>query len=132
MSGSGSADGVVRAAALARLSAIDGLNGVYPGTPVKATEPYAVLGDLLSGDWSVKDRAGRELRLAVTVRDAGETPARAQALAGAVCAAIEGLPRDLDGWRVASVALVRQRLAGAAAGRWTASVEYRVRVLAAG
>ena len=127
-----SAEAVVQGAALAALRAIEGLNGVYLAPPVKATPPYAELGDLLSGDWSVKDRAGRELRLAVTVRDAAESNARVQALAGAVGAAIAGLPRDLDGWSVASVVLLRSRVRGGPPGRWSASVEYRVRVLAAG
>ena len=79
-----SAESVVQAAVLAAVRGVAGLNGVYLGPPVKATVPFAELGDLLSGDWSVKDRAGRELRLIVTVRDAGDSPARAQALAGAV------------------------------------------------
>jgi hypothetical protein len=125
-----SAESVVQAAVLAALRGVAGLNGVYLGPPVKATVPFAELGDLLGGDWSVKDRMGRELRLLVTVRDAGERPARVQALAEAVGAAIEAVPRDLAGWRVASVVLVRSRLSGATGGRWNASVEYRVRVLA--
>ncbi|MEG3176622.1 DUF3168 domain-containing protein [Sphingomonas sp. RB3P16] len=126
-----SAESVVQAAILTAVRAVAGVNGVYLGPPTKATPPYAELGELLGGDWSVKDRAGRELRLIVTVRDAGESATRAQALAGAVGAAIEAVPRDLAGWRVASVVLVRSRCAAAAAGRWNASVEYRVRVLAA-
>lgn len=128
----GSAESVVRAGVIAALRGVDGLNGVYAGPPVKATPPYAELGELLGIDWSVKDRAGRELRLLVTVRDAGDTPARIEPLVAAVSAAIEALPRVLDGWHVASLVLVRSRLGGAAPGRWSASVEYRVRVLAAG
>ena len=131
-SGGASAESAVQAAALAAVRAVPGLNGVYLAPPVKATVPYAELGDLLSGDWSVKDRAGRELRLMVSVRDAGESNARVQTLAGAVGAAIEALPRDLAGWRVGSVMLVRSRVTGGPPGRWRASVEYRLRVLAAG
>lgn len=125
-----SADSALQAAVLAAVRDIAGLNGVYLGPPVKATPPYAELGDLLSIDWGVKDRAGRELRVGVTVRDAAETSGRAQELAGLVGAAIEGLPRDLDGWSVASVVMVRARTSGGAASRWAASVEYRIRVLA--
>ena len=130
MSSGRSAESVVQAAVLVALRGIAGLNGVYVAPPVKATPAYAELGDLLSGDWSVKDRAGRELRLAVTLRDAGETPERVQALANAVGEVIEGLPRDLTGWRVASITLVRSRTSGGPPGRWTAAIEYRVRVLA--
>lgn len=126
-----SAESVVRAALLAALRDVEGLNGIYAGPPVKATPPYAEVGELLGIDWSVKDRAGRELRLLVTVRDAGESASRIEALAAAAAAAIEGLPRALDGWGVASVVLVRSRLGGSAPGRWSAVLEYRVRVLAA-
>ena len=125
-----SAEGAVQAALLAGLRGVPGLNGVYEGPPVKATPPYAEIGETLSGDWGVKDRDGRELRLAVTVRDAGETSARVQALGDAVGAAIAGMPRDLDGWRVASLVFVRSRLLRPAPGRWGVVIEYRVRVLA--
>jgi len=126
-----SAEAVAPAALLAALKGLTGLNGVFEGSPVKATPPYAEIGETLSGDWSVKDRDGRELRLAVTIRDAAETPARVQALANAAGATIEALPRDLPGWRIASLVFVRTRLLRPAPGRWSAVIEYRVRMLAA-
>ncbi|MDF0486786.1 DUF3168 domain-containing protein [Sphingomonas sp. H39-1-10] len=126
-----SAESLVQAALLAALKDIAGLNGVFEGPPVKATPPYAEIGETLSGDWSVKDRDGRELRMAVTIRDAAETPARVQALAAGAVAAIEALPRDLGAWRIASLAFVRSRLLRPAPGRWSAVIEYRVRMLAA-
>lgn len=126
-----SAESMLRAAALAALRQVAGLNGVFVGPPLKATLPYAELGDLLGTDWSVKDRAGRELRFQVAIRDAGDTPDRAQALAEAAGIVIEAVPRDLAGWRIASLVLVRTRCSGGPPGRWAASVEYRVRLLAA-
>lgn len=130
-----SAEGVLQAALLAGLRGdavlSAGLNGVFEGPAVKASTPYAELGDLLSVDWGTKTHAGRELRVGVTVRDAAETGVRVQWLAEAAGAAIERLPRDLDGWRVASVALVRTRVLRGPPGRWSAVVEYRVRMMAA-
>lgn len=125
-----SAETILQAAALAALRDVAGLNGVYRGAAVKATPPYAELGDVLAIDWSVKDRPGRELRLLATLRDAGDTPDRVTALAEAAGIALESLPRDLPGWRIASLVLVRTRTASGPAGRWSASVEYRVRMLA--
>ena len=129
-----SAESVVHEAFLAalRASAAFGgaINGVFEGPVVKATAPFAEVQPLIAVDWSTKDQAGRELRPAVTIRDAGETPARLQALIGAACAAIEAMPRSLEGWRVASLAFSRSRMVREAAGRWAATVEYRVRVLA--
>lgn len=128
-----SAESVVQDAALACLRGnavlAAGLNGVFAGPAAKASTPFAELGELLSVDWGFKDRAGRELRLAVTVRDTAETPARVQTLADAVGAAIEALPRDLPGWRVASLVFVRTRVVRDGVGRWAAVVEYRVRLM---
>ncbi|WP_277971524.1 tail completion protein gp17 [Sphingomonas echinoides] len=124
-----SAESVLQTAVLAKLRAIAGLNGVYAGPPVRATPPFAELGELITLDWGAKDRAGRELRLLVTLRDAGETAVRLAALSASVGSAIEGLPRDLPGWRVASVVLVRSRSWGTSPGQWSASVDYRIRMM---
>jgi hypothetical protein len=126
-----SAESVVQAAVLAKLRAVTGLNGVYAGPPVRATPPFAELGELIAIDWGAKDRAGRELRVLVTLRDAGETPGRLAALTASVGAAIETLPRDLTGWRVASVLLVRSRSWGTSPGQWNASLDYRIRMMEA-
>ena len=129
-----SAEAVLQAALLAALrgdaTLSAGLNGVFEGPAVKASTPYAELGDLLSVDWGTKSAAGREVRIGVTIRDAAETGVRVQRLADAAGAAIEHCPRDLAGWRVASVALVRARVLRGAPGKWSAVVEYRVRMLA--
>lgn len=106
------------------------LNGVFEGPAVRASPPFAEIGEAVSGDWGTKDRAGRELRLAVILRDAAETATRIATLAAAVEAAVPGLPRDLPGWRVASVVFLRSRIAGDGPGRWIAAVEFRVRMLA--
>ena len=130
-----SAEAAVHAALVAALRAADdvagALNGVFEGPAVKASAPYAEVQPMIAVDWSTKDRAGRELRPAVTIHDASETPARLLTLIGAVGAAIEAMPRDLDGWRVASLVFSRSRTLREAPGRWAAVVEYRVRVLAA-
>ena len=124
-----SADSVLQSTVLVRLRQVAGLNGVYLGPPVRGTPPFAELGELIAIDWGVKDRAGRELRLLVSVRDAGETPVRVATLAAAVGSAIEGMPRDLPGWRIASVALARSRNWGTSPGQWSASVDYRIRMM---
>lgn len=126
-----SAESVLQAAVLLKLRAVAGLNGVYAGPPVRATPPFVELGELIAVDWGAKDRAGRELRLLVTLRDAGETAVRLATLTGNVGAAIEALPRDLTGWRVASVLLARSRSWGTSPGQWSASMDYRIRMMEA-
>lgn len=128
-----SAEIVLQAALLAALrgSAVlaAGANGVFAGAPVKASVPYVALGEVLAVDWGTKTAAGRECRVAVTVRDAGETAMRAQQLADAAGVAIEKSARDLPGWRVASVVFLRSRVVRERDG-WAVAVEYRVRMLA--
>jgi hypothetical protein len=127
-----SAEAAFQAALIAALQAAIGarINGIFDGPAAKATAPYAEIGELLSIDWSTKDRAGRELRSLVQLRDQAETAVGLQALACDADAAIRGMPPALDGWRIASVALVRNRIVRANVGLWTALIEHRARVLA--
>lgn len=127
-----SAVAAVRAAVLARLRGDSAMavNRVWDGADRRGSVPYAVLRDVVASDWGTKDRDGREVRVGVTVRDEGESPARTGALADAAEAALLSLPRDLPGWRVASVVPVRSMVLAEAQGRWAALVDVRVRVMA--
>lgn len=77
MSGAGT---VLKAAAIEALEALD-LGAVYPGPPLQSAFPNAVVECGPEADWGHKSGRGRELRLAVTLRDCGERPERAQAFA---------------------------------------------------
>jgi hypothetical protein len=128
MSGAGI---MLQAAAIEALEALE-LGGVYPGPPLQAAFPHAVVECGAETDWGHKSGRGRELRLAVTLRDAGERPDRAQAFAEVAEATIAaGL--DVDGWRLITLALLRRRiLAEGRAGRagWAVTIDYRARMLA--
>ena len=108
------------------------LNGVFDGPVARASAPYAEVGEALATDCGTKGARGRELRIAVLIRDAGERPERLGALAEAAEVAVDALPRALGGWRVASVAFQRARIASEGQARWVAVLEWRVRVLAEG
>ena len=127
MSGAGAA---LRAAAIEALESLD-LGGVYPGPPLQAAFPHALVECGPESDWGHKSGRGRELRLAVTLRDSGERPERAQAFAEVAEAAIEaGL--DVEGWRLVTLALVRARtVAEGRGGRmgWAVALDYRARML---
>ncbi len=128
-----SAQAAFHAAMLAALRAAPdfggALNGVFEGPPVKGSEPYAELGELLVTDWSTKDALGRELLSAIIIRDKAESPARAQALASAADGVMRALGPDIASFRVASLVLIRSRLIRAVPGGWTAIVEHRARLL---
>ena len=128
MSGAGA---MLQAAAIEALEALE-LGGVYPGPPLQAAFPHAVVECGAEADWGHKSGRGRELRLAVTLRDSGERPDRAQAFAEVAEAAIEaGLAPD--GWRLVTLMLVRRRtLAEGRGGRagWAVAIDWRARMLA--
>lgn len=128
------AEAALHAAVTVALAGVAGLNRIEPGASVRASEPYVTIEPLVASDWGTKDRAGRELRVAVTVRDLAERAARLHALAGAVEAAVMALPAEVPaaggGWRIVSIAFLRGRTASEKAGTWAATLEWRVRVLA--
>ena len=125
---------VLQAAAIAALSAhpvlTTQLSGIYDGPPPRAAFPYVAVTDGLTSDWSTKTATGREIRLAFTVWDDGEAATRLADLMGHVDDAILAIPRDLPGWRIASLVFLRSIVVRDAAGPWAGLVEHRVRLLA--
>jgi hypothetical protein len=125
------AGGALSAAAIEALESLE-LGGVYPGPPLQSAYPYAVVECGAETDWGHKSGAGRELRLAVILRDSGERPERAGAFADVVESAMAaGL--DVEGWRLVTLMLVRRRtLAEGRGGRmgWAVALDYRARLLA--
>lgn len=103
------------------------LNGVWDGPPVKASAPYVVLGECIGSDWGTKDRAGREVRVAMTVQDKRENADGLAALLALVDAAARRV--TVPGCEMGAVALLRSRVLRARDEGWRAVVEYRVRVL---
>lgn len=127
-----SAAAALQEAAADALRGSAGLDGVsvFDAPPVRAALPFAVVEEPVTADWSAKDWSGREAKLTVTLHDAGERPTRLRDLAEAAETAVTALDRELTGgWRLASLALVKARIARAGGGeRWTATSEFRVRM----
>ncbi|HYN45759.1 MAG TPA: DUF3168 domain-containing protein [Allosphingosinicella sp.] len=116
-------------AAIAALDGVAGLNGTYDGRPLRGAFPYAVVEAGPESDWSHKSGAGRELRLAVTVRDAGERPVRLRALVQAVQSAIGDIDGELEGWQVVTLVFLRSRMLREPGAGWAAAIDYRARML---
>jgi Protein of unknown function (DUF3168) len=106
------------------------LAAVYDGPPPRTLFPYVSIADGIVSDWSTKTGQGREIRLALTVWDDGEEASRLSSLMGHVEDAVAAIPRDLPGWRVASLVFLRSMVVRDAAGPWAGLVEHRVRMLA--
>ena len=116
-------------AAVAALGGVAGLNRVYDGPPLTAAFPYARIETGPESDWSHKSGVGRELRLAIVLRDQSERPARLRALTVAVESAAGAIPSELDGWRLVNLVFLRGTLLREPGAAWAAAIEYRARLL---
>ena len=132
-----SAEVAVRVAVIAALKA-DGelmslLNGLFDGQPARAAPPFAVMGECIASDWSAKGVDGRELRLTISLNDAGDMAGRIGAMLARIDPVMQALDMAGEGWRVVNARLIRSRLmrTGARDGDgWRAVVDYRLRVVA--
>jgi hypothetical protein len=125
-----SAGASLQAAAIEALQAASGIGGVYDGQPLQAAFPYAVVENGPESDWSHKGGTGREVRLAVTIRDAGERPARLHRLMGEAEAAIGQMSTVIEGWTLVTLVFRRSQALRDVKGTWSGLLEYRARMLA--
>jgi hypothetical protein len=124
-----SAGAALQAVAVSALQGVADLGGVYDGQPLQAAVPYAVVESGQEADWGHKNGAGREIRLAVTIRDEGERPLRlrrlmaeAEVALSAICAVV--------GWQLVTMRFLSSRVAKDRQGGWIGLVEFRARLLA--
>jgi hypothetical protein len=124
---------VAQAALVAALEAHPTLptlvTGIYDGPPPRAAYPYLVVSDSVSIDWSTKTARGREVSLIVTLWDERGGPHTMHDIMSAIEDAVQAMPRDLPGWRIATLNFVRSRILRTNAGPWSGLVEHRVRVM---
>ena len=122
--------GALEALQAALVTLLADIAPIYDGAPPRATFPYIVISDSPVTDWSTKTEQGREIRLALTIWDDGEEAESLRTLMIAVEAAMDGFPRDLPGWHVASLVFLRSLISREPGVPSAALIEYRVRVLA--
>ncbi len=106
------------------------LNAVTEEAPSRAALPWLALVASASGDWSTKDRMGREVRVAMELQCRGDDPGTAGAVTRAIEARIEALPRTQDGFAVATTAFLRARAEQRSGNVRAVLLEYRFRLLA--
>jgi hypothetical protein len=107
----------------------ESVSGVFDGPPAQADYPYVAIGGGATSDWSHKTGRGREHRLAVTIWDDGDSPARLHRLMAEIEEAVEHIPPDLEDHRIISLNFLRSRVIRDADGPWAGIVEYRARTL---
>ncbi len=124
----------LRAALIAWLQADPALAGlintIAEEAPSRTASPWLGLVASASGDWSTKDRVGREVRVALELHCRGDDPASAAATAAAIEARVEALPRAQSGFEVATVTFLRARAEQRPGNARAVLLEYRFRLLA--
>ncbi|MEO9599623.1 DUF3168 domain-containing protein [Parasphingorhabdus sp.] len=105
------------------------ISGIYDGPPPRAAFPYIALATGASLDWSHKGGVGRELSLALTVHDDGDTAARLHRVMALVEDALEPGLDDPAGWQIVTFDFRRTRVLRSAVSPWSGLIEYRARVL---
>ena len=109
----------------------DLLNAVAEEAPSRATPPWLGIAASASADWSTKDRAGREVRVALELHCRGDDPATAAAAVDAIEARVQALPRSQPGCEIATTTFLRARAEQRPANTRAVLLEYRFRLLAA-
>lgn len=107
------------------------LNAVAEESPSRTAVPWLGLVASASSDWSMKDRTGREVRVALELHLRGDDPLAGAALTAAVEARIADLPRDQGSFEVITAQFLRARAEQRAANQRAILIEYRFRLLEA-
>lgn len=125
----------LRAALLAWLGADPALSGalnaILEEAPSRTALPWLAIAASAGADWSVKDKPGREVRLALELHCRGDRSESASALVAAIEARISAMPKEQAGFALVSTQFLRSRAEQRAANTRAILIEYRFRVLAA-
>lgn len=123
----------LRAALIAWLAAdpalADTLNAVVEEASSRTALPWLAIAASASADWSTKDQAGREVRIALELHCRGDRPDTAATLVAAIESRIGALPAAQTGFRVVTSQFLRARAEQRAANTRAILLEYRFRVL---
>lgn len=125
----------LRAAVLSWLSADPvlsaGLNAIVEEAPSRTALPWLAVVASAGADWSVKERAGREVRLALELHSRGDRPDTSGTLVSAIEARIGAMPRSQSGFELVTAQFLRSRAEQRGANTRAILIEYRFRLLAA-
>ncbi len=123
----------LRAALIAWLSAdpaLAGINAIEEEAPLSATPPWLGIAASASIDWGTKDRAGREVRIALELESRTDAAAEDAPLLAAIERRVLDLPPFQPGFELASIRFLRSRSEARADNLRGALLEYRFRILA--
>lgn len=122
----------LRAALIAWLRAdpaLAGINAIEEEAPLSATPPWLGIAASASVDWGTKDRAGREIRIALELESRTDGTAADSPSLAAIERRVLDLPAFHPGFELASIRFLRSRSEARRDNRRGALLEYRFRIL---
>lgn len=122
----------LRAALIAWLRAdpaLAGINAIEEEAPLSATPPWLGIAASAGVDWGTKDRAGREIRIALELESRTDGTAADGASLSAIERRVLDLPPFHPGFELASIRFLRSRSEARRDNRRGALLEYRFRIL---
>ena len=111
--------------------ALGPINAIEEEAPLSVTPPWLGIAASASIDWGTKDRAGREVRVALELESYTDLTADDAGLLSAIERRVLELPPFQPGFELASIRFLRSRSEARADNRRAALLEYRFRCLAA-
>ena len=107
------------------------LNAIEEEAPVQATAPWLGIAASATTDWSVKERRGREVRVALELTDQGDNAMATGELAWAVEQRIAAMMPEQPGFHLVCVTFLRSRTERRARNGRAVLLEYRFLLLEA-
>lgn len=106
------------------------LNAIEEESPLKASVPWLGIAASAAVDWGAKERAGREVRIAIELVTRGDDPAADPALSRSIEQRILSLPSAQPEFAVVTIRFIRSRAERRAGNLRALLLEYRFRLLA--
>lgn len=105
------------------------LNTITEEAPVRSYAPSLGIVASASVDWSVKNRKGREIRIALELHLRGDDPATGGDLISAIESRIEAMPAAQTGFCTVNTIFLRARAEQRPGNTRAVLLEYRFRLL---
>jgi hypothetical protein len=110
--------------------ALAALNSITEEAPSRASLPWLGISASASADWSVKDAAGREVRIALELHTRGDDPATGVTLAKELEARVLAMPRAQNGFYIVTIVFLRSRIEQRANNLRAMLFEFRFHLIA--
>jgi hypothetical protein len=123
----------LRAALIAWLRAdpaLASINAIEEEAPLSTTPPWLGIAASAAIDWGTKDRAGREVRIALELESRTDAVVEDAPMLGAIERRVLDMPPFQPGFELASIRFLRSRSEARADNLRAALLEYRFRILA--